>query len=486
MRILYIDIDTLRPDHLGCYGYHRATSPNIDRLAAQGVRLDRCYTSDSPCLPSRSALISGRFGIHNGAISHGGTTADPFLDGAGRSWNTRLAATSWAMRMRAAGLYTATISSFGERHSAYHWYAGFNEVLNVGKRGIERADEVLPLAAGWLERHGRQEDWFLHVHLWDPHTPYRTPADYGEPFAESPLPEWLTEDVRGAHWRLPGPHSAQEVTGFSDDDYSSRFPRQPVRMDSMAEVRKMMDGYDTGVRYADDHVGRLVGQLADLGVLGETAVMVSGDHGETLGELAIYGDHQTADEHTHRLPMILRWPGLPGGRTDSAFHYQIDVAATVLELLGAEVPPTWDGESFAESLRAGAESGRDHLVLSQGAWTAQRSVRSGPWLCIRTYHDGYHGFPEVMLFDVEADPHEREDVAAKNPEVVADLMAKLAGWHAAAMMTSATDVDPMWTLLREGGPFHVRGELPAYLERLRATGREEWAERFATRGLDVG
>ena len=72
MRVLYLDIDTLRPDHLGCYGYHRNTSPNIDRLASEGVRFDNCYVSDSPCLPSRAALYTGQCGIRNGAINHGG------------------------------------------------------------------------------------------------------------------------------------------------------------------------------------------------------------------------------------------------------------------------------------------------------------------------------------------------------------------------------------------------------------------------------
>src|SRR4051812_37171690 len=75
LRILYIDIDSLRPDHLGCYGYHRATSPNIDRIAAMGIRFDNCYASDVPCLPSRTSLACGKFGVHHGAISHGGTAA---------------------------------------------------------------------------------------------------------------------------------------------------------------------------------------------------------------------------------------------------------------------------------------------------------------------------------------------------------------------------------------------------------------------------
>ena len=89
MRILYLDLDTLRPDHLGCYGYHRNTSPTIDSVAAEGVRFDNYYCSDAPCLPSRAALMSGRHGIHNGVVNHGGTHADPRLEGRSRQFRDR-------------------------------------------------------------------------------------------------------------------------------------------------------------------------------------------------------------------------------------------------------------------------------------------------------------------------------------------------------------------------------------------------------------
>ena len=81
--------------------------------------------------------------------------------------------------------------------------------------GGERADEVIPGALDWLDRRGKADDWFLHVHLWDPHTPYRTPEDYGNPFESDPAPAWHTEDVRMKNWGLSGPHSAQEPWGFN-------------------------------------------------------------------------------------------------------------------------------------------------------------------------------------------------------------------------------------------------------------------------------
>jgi arylsulfatase A-like enzyme len=483
LRILYFDIDSQRPDHLGCYGYHRKTSPNIDRIAARGVRFENYYVSDAPCLPSRTALWSGRFGIHNGVINHGGVASELFNDGINRGFRNTMGMTGWMRCLQQLGLKTTTISPFGERHSAFHWYAGFNEMHNTGKGGMERADEIAPLAMDWIKRNGRDENWFLHVNLWDPHTPYRTPAEFGEPFADQPLPKWLTEEVRLQHWNGCGPHSAREVHGFvpgpDEEEMSKLYPRQPSVIDSMAQVRRMFDGYDTGVLYADQHIGQILNTLADQKILDDTVIIISADHGETLGEMNIYGDHQLADHITCRVPLIVAWPGVTkSARVDSGLHYHVDFAATMIELLGGSVPGNWDGLSFAPAFRNQQQSGRDFLVLSQGAWSCQRAVRWGDRLCIRSYHDGYHGFNDVMLFDLKSDPHEQHDLAAKEPKIVAEAQAKLEEWLEQMMRASTSGIDPMQTVLAEGGAFHTRGLLPKYLARLRATGRGAWADRL--------
>lgn len=481
MRLLYIDIDTLRVDHLGCYGYQRATSPNIDAIAAGAVVFEGVYASDVPCLPSRTALLTGRFGIHNGVVNHGGTDADPAIDGPDRGFFSRLHLDSFPSHLKQAGLRTVTVSSFAHRHSAFHWHAGFDETYNVGKWGMETAEEVYDVAADWLRRRGREDGWFLHVHLWDPHAPYRAAASYGEPFRDAPPPGWLTEEVRARHWRGCGPHGAREGRGFRPNEYDrAHYPRQPQEMVDMAAVRAMFDGYDVGVLAADRCVGRLRQLLEELGVQDGTAIMISADHGETLGELNIYCDHQTADEHTTHIPLILRWPGLGPGRRH-ALHYQFDVTATLLELLGRRVPESWDGESFAASLRAGEDVGRDHLVVSQGAWTCQRGVRFGDWMLISTLHGGYHLFDDVMLFDLRADPFEQRNLAAERPDIVGRGTTLLSQWHAGMIRHAARGRDPLENVVQEGGPFHVRGELPAYLERLRATGRGELARALAAK-----
>jgi arylsulfatase A-like enzyme len=274
--------------------------------------------------------------------------------------------------------------------------------------------------------------------------------------------------------------SPQELHGWGGEAIDPRFPRIPAQLDSMGAVKQWIDGYDLGIRYADEHVGRLLSALDDAGVLDDTIVMVSSDHGENQGELNVWGDHQTADQITCRVPMIVRAPGLVDRpRVDRALHYQYDWAATLIELVGGSVPDNWDGVPFAQAFREGRDQGRDYLVVSQNAWSCQRSVRFGNYICLRTYHDGYKQLDPVMLYDLSQDPHEQRNLAQARPEIVHQAMALLSDWHHEMAVTAKTDVDPMMTVLREGGAFHTRGMLPHYLERLRQTGRGHHAERLA-------
>lgn len=485
MKILYLDLDAVRPDHLGCYGYKtttgRDTSPNLDLLAARGARFDQVYATDVPCLPSRSALFSGQCGYRTGVINHGGVAAQPFIEGPKRQFRDRFGTQGWMACLRRAGLHTATISPFGERHSAWHWLAGWNEIHNTGGCGMEDADEVSPVVLDWIERNGRRENWFLHVNYWDAHTPYRAPDALVESFGDCDLPAWLTEEVRQRHWNGCGPHSAQEVNGFeAHAPHFARFPHQPLQIASMDAVRAMFDGYDAGIRHADNHVGRVLNALADAGVLDETLVIVSSDHGENLGELNIYGDHQTADAITTHVPLILSGPQIETPTVDTALRYHMDFAAKIIEMAGQDVPDDWDGASFEIG-----DAGRDFLVVSQGAWSCQRGVRwnegARAFHAVRSYHDGYHGFPEWMVFDLNADPHEQHDLSAQAPELVGKAAQMLDEWRTQMARLSQSGHDPMDTVLNEGGALHTRGQLPSYLERLRATGRTSWAEHLAAR-----
>lgn len=488
MRILFLDLDSTSPDHLGCYGYHRNTSPNIDKIAAEGVRFTNYYTSDAPCAPSRTALMTGQFGIRNGLVGHGGTAGDMKLEGEKRELMGRLTrGGSLPSYLNLAGnLNTVLISPFAQRHSTFHFYAGFNEILNTGKYGNESAEHVTPVALDWIERNAKKEDWFLYINYWDPHTPYRAPMEYGNPFENDPLPGWLNEEVLERHKQMVGSHCVHELNiDFANKTYDNRtsdsFPRHPGDIQDMDGLRKMIDGYDCGIRYMDEHLGRLFAALEQQGVMEELIVIISADHGENMGQLGIYGEHATADQGTCRLPMIIRWPGMKQGIVNEALHLHLDLLPTLAEMLGGPIMPDWDGVSYAPVLREGASCGREYAVVSQCAHVAQRSVRFGDWLYIRTYHDGFHLFDKEMLYNLSDDPKEQYNVAAANRSVCKEAVYYLNEWHDEMMNRAGDDRDPLWTVMKEGGPFHARGYLKGYVKRLEETGRGHYAEQLISR-----
>ena len=496
MKILYVDIDTLRPDHLGCYGYARNTSENIDAIARDGVRFNDYYCSDAPCLPSRAALVSGRFGIHNGCINHGGVYAEMRPEGHDRAMQDGFGRFSLPAVMRRAGMHTATISSFADRHGAWWFNGGFNECYNVGKRGLEPADDVLPIALKWLDDNKDRKDWFLHVHVWDPHIPYRTPEKYGRPFENEPLPDnWMTKELlEYQRQHCVGAHSACEVNGYSDAPDAAH-PRQITHVRDLDEFKRLVDEYDTGVWYADKRLGEIFDKLREQGIYEDTAIIISSDHGESLGELGSYCEHGEADAIVTHIPMIIKWPGCAKNAESNGFHYHLDLLPTLIDLLGGVpefkanrvtgkvTPFDYDGESYADLVRTGEDGGREYLVVSQCAHVCQRGVRFGDWMYIRTYHDGYHLNEADELFNLKDDPHEQHNVAKEFPEVCWHGAWYLEHWVAENMLKNIEhqEVDPLWGVIHDGGPFHCRGYLAHYCERLEQTGRTEEAEALRRR-----
>lgn len=478
MKVLFIDIDTLRPDHMSCYGYGRKTTPNIDAVAGEGVRFENYYCSDAPCLPSRAALVSGTFGIKNGIVGHGGTAADRRPGGVQRDFQDYRDQWNFHNIFRRAGMYTASVSTFPERHSAWWFQAGFQETYNEGEKGMESGETVLPYALDWLDRNKDKENWYLHVHFWDPHTPYRAPESFGNPFEKEPLSDdWINQEVFEKHRQHVGPHSAREIVMFDDRDLP-QYPRYLSKLENLQDVRKLIDGYDCGVAYADYLTGQIFDKLKEMGIYEETAIIVTADHGENLGELGLYSEHATADVPCCHIPLIIKWPGAKNGYVDRGLHYNLDLAPTVADLLEVEKADFWDGISMKETLLTGKDSGRNNLVLSQMAHVCQRSARFDDWLYIRTIHDGFHLFEKEMLFDIRKDVHEQKDVSEQYPEICAKGAKIILDWQEQAMQEAELTEDPMWRVMKENGPYHTWNALAQYIERLKNTERGEGAEKL--------
>lgn len=474
MRVLIIDIDSLRPDHLGCYGYDRNTSPTIDRIAEQGVRFNSCYTSDSPCLPSRSALATGRHGLKSGVVTHHGHGQWYNEPGEGHSEDPER---PLAFRyLSEAGINTASISSFSKRHLAYHFGASFRESIQPkASTGGETVEDVTPAAVDWLDRHATDDDWLLHVNYWDVHHPYTGIENIVESVRESgPGQEWPDQDAIDAQQEVTGVRTADlwpspEMLD-SRDVSNNRIEHgdwgMPVQVNDQSDAEHIIDGYDASIRKVDNAVATLLETLARHGVREETAVIVTADHGEALGEHGIYAEHAMAHPPCQQIPMIVSWPDMASGREVDDQIYQFDLMGTIADLAGIDTPDGWDAESFSSVLRDEAFAGRDHLVCGHGIYTYSRAVYRDEWLYIRVLHPGLISHPDLfndpelpgmgleLLHDRSKDPYMTENLIVDRPEVAAEMRALHDQWLEETIRTTdAVGVDPLARTAVETGPF---------------------------------
>ncbi|MDI2132946.1 sulfatase family protein [Yinghuangia seranimata] len=492
MRIIYIDVDTLRADHTTPYGYHRPTTPNLQKLADKSVVFDRYYCSDSPCLPSRTALTSGQFGITNGVIGHFGPAAQFRLEpGHGQELDRPFL----GQQLVNGGYYTAAVSVFAERHRAYFFHGNFREHIRATDRSDdEDAADVNRAAFKWIADHAADDDWYLHLTYWEPHTPYTQPVEWTRKMSESgPPPQWPDEEAVAGHAEIYGPHSALDLHWNGFVPPKSPVPdNMPDRVASRADFEHLINGFDGAIAYWDDHFGRLMALLEELGIAEETAVIVSADHGESFGENGSYAEHGLANEPTLRLPLVFYWPGvtddLPDdARRNDALLYNIDYAPTLCDLLGLEVPAGWQGTSFADAVRGEDIPSREYLVLGQGAHTYQRAVRTRDHLYMRTYHPGCFRAEWEQLFDVSKDPCLTRDLLNEEPELADGMRSRLAQWWHRYAGRPGCLPDPMQATLQTGPTYY--SDPVKYVQHLRDTGRGHLAddldERLASLAVPV-
>jgi arylsulfatase A-like enzyme len=393
--VVLVTIDTLRADHLGFAGYPRDTSPNLDGLARAATWFPRCYSVSATTGASHASLFTSRYPYAHGVLAN-------------RQELPELPSLMSALRARGY-LAAAFVSSVvvGRQFGVQRQFDHFDDDLRGTEatrpeRAERDAGQTVSAALRFLETRPRDRPLFLWLHLIDPHGPYLPPED----------PDRYLADRRVA------PVSMLLPLGTWDWPVGE-LPRYQV-LDGRRDADFYAARYDAEIRYADSALGRFFGAMEGLGLGGDTLLAVTADHGETLADSARrrYFTHGVvAYEEVARVPLVVRAPAGQARLQASRDRLVtlLDVAPTLLDLLGVEAPAGFQGRSL---LRAAPEP--DAPIFTLGAYGSellekrigtQFSLRRGAWTYVLNSADG-----REELYDRSADPHETRDAAGAEPQ----------------------------------------------------------------------
>lgn len=342
--LLLITLDTLRADHLGCYGYPRPTTPGLDRFAATAARFEDVTCSMPTTLPSHLTIFTG---------------LPPQLHGVTRNGQVQESyPPSIFDRLAASGTRTAAIVSAGVVDARFVQRLGFEEVIfdrpdaNVFQVG---AEVVSDNAVSWLERH-RGERFALWLHYYDPHEPYDPPAEAAARF---------TGDYGG---ELPDALSTEWLVGLND-------PAADAAL-SPADRQHVVDLYDAEVAALDAQLGRVLAALTELDLDGTTLVVIVGDHGQAHGESSFWGHGERLLEPVIKVPLLVHLPGQRDGIVVSAAVETLDLMPSLLEWFDLEAIASLPGRSLAGALRGEAIAPAERRLVARRSYP-EKTERAG-------------------------------------------------------------------------------------------------------------
>jgi len=410
--VLLVVLDTTRADHLSSYGYPRETTPQLDRLAAEGERYDDAWAHAPWTLPTMASILTG---------------LPPHVHGAGRGpegvYGILPDVKTLAEQMAAAGYRTGALinvvwcspalSSLDRGFELYDYHE--TDATNLGHRDARRTTDA---ALGWLEQLG-DDPFFLTVHYFDPHLTYDPPAPFDTMF----------EEGQGPRLR----------SGFGSAEEMFRVRDGRIRLDD-AQRRSLVARYDGELRFVDTQFGRLREALERSGRWERTLVVVVADHGEEFWDHGGFEHGHTHHRELLQVPLIVRQPGGPAGVVRSGRVRQIDIAPTVLRFAGIPAGDQLPG-------RVLGEQGSRYAVAEGTLWAGDLvSLRDGrgSWFLHRDLGQAW--------FYAADDPAEQRALPADDP-AAADVLELLGAIPA-----------------RPVGPDEPRRLSEEQLERLRSLG----------------
>ena len=445
--LILVTVDTLRRDHLGCYGYPRATSPALDRFATESILFERAVASMATTLPSHLSILTGQYAHEHGYYAN--------RDAAARPYEASRECLSIAVTLRNAGWRTAAFISGAPVSSRTGLDAGFEHFDDPGRTRL--AEETMEAALTWLDEHANErptDPFFCWIHLWDPHEPNEPLEPWASMFtADASIDRLLTErsidptrlpDVfsEGAECERLFSERATTIEGRATDGASA------IELD---DLRDLVDRYDAEVRYVDDAFGALLAKLDEHGFARDAIVAFTSDHGQSLGENDWLG-HGRITNSTIFVPLVVRFPSgvLEQPQRIARPVSLIDLMPTLLARCDAKdadvfvaqaTGEDWFSGTFRRPFALAQRTNRELLATERGEKWA---LVDGSWK-LEFWRDR-----DPRLFDLDSDPHGLVDVAAEHPDVVAELVLRVRRAIATASTSSQTPSDTVdEELLRE-------------------------------------
>jgi len=404
--VILISIDTLRADHLGCYGYERETSPHIDALASDGVTFLNTYASSPWTLPSHVSLLTSLHGVHH-QVAYENDTMDPSL-------------MTLADILRVNQFYCAALTGGGFVSAKYGFSKGFNSYSDVG--GVMRQDSAEHLfydANRWLERE-KDKGFFLFLHTFQTHNPYACPYPYKSMFLEE-NPRWRHIDLMGFLGGMKG-----------------------IFRELSEEDRQNIIGlYDGEIRYTDEKlIGPMITALKNAGVYDRSMIIFTSDHGEEFYEHHGWGHGHSLYDESLKVPLIIKFPNSKfKGRKIHDTVSLVDVFPTVLEGTGIDFSTMEiDGQSLFPLIEGKAKGDRmfiadvadyvlasripRRIALNQGK---EKLILNKPFSQedLNFFLYPPHDLGPVELYDLDADPAEKLNIADRRPQLANQLIRKI-------------------------------------------------------------
>jgi len=407
--ILLIAIDSLRADHMSCYGYQRQTTPHIDRFASEGVLFENTFSTHIPTTSAYASMLTGMdcFSTQVVALRHKGSL--------------RAEVRTMAEVLRDSGYNTTCVGFTGNPSSR-----GFDQYLDYPAWGSwnegrsPKAQNLNDVALPELNRLVKEDKpFFMMLRHMDPHAPYLPPAPFERIFYSGDETD-------------PANKSMQPVMNFKPfrDFFASWMPP------GISDKEYVIAQYDGAVAYMDACIQSIFETLSALGVLENTIIVLNGDHGETLYDHECWFDHHGMYDTVLHVPLMIRYPvKLPQGIRLKGYNQHKDLMPTVLELAGLSPDETdeelrFDGHSLLPMIRGDVASHESAFYITECTWMRKHGWRTPEWKLIIALEPDFHFKPEIELYNLMEDPAENHNLAEQHADVVAHLRGCMDAWIA--------------------------------------------------------